>query len=299
MVVWQVDPSGEYTVRSGYRLLQGNRDLNENTVECYNLFYKKLWKLKLPKKTSGGICDLPKSVRGVANLEHGFRDRHFVAVVWDLLNIKWNGEEGRKNFQDWLFGLFYNSSEYTCRQIACTIWILWPERNKWVHDRVFASSLHIVSMISSYVAKLNEIVKKLPVVKVCLERWRPPYETFVKIDFGAAFHVLSSNSCSGIIIREGRSKTIAEKVTVNGNIVSVFAAEALACLQALSLGVDLGFQRVVVEGDSLSVIKKANSSGVDRSAIGAYIQDIRIVRRRFKKCEIVYAPERRIDRLIS
>ncbi|MBA0700851.1 hypothetical protein Goari_020550, partial [Gossypium aridum] len=32
---------------------------------------------------------------------------------------------------------------------------------------------------------------------------------------------------------------------------------------------------------------KANSSGVDRSAIGAYIQDIRIVRRRFKKCEIL------------
>ncbi|MBA0575279.1 hypothetical protein Golob_024933, partial [Gossypium lobatum] len=234
----QVDPSGEYTVRSGYRLLQGNRDLNENTVECYNLFYKKLWKLELPKKVKiivwrifknlipnlhnlynrrlvgSAIC--PKCARGVENLEHGFRDCHFVAVVWDLLNIKWNGEEGRKIFQDWLFGLFYNSSEYTCRQIACTIWILWSERNKWVHDRVFASSLHIVSMISSYVAKLNEIVKKLPVVKVCLERWRPPDN-----------------------IRDGRSKTIAEKVTVNGNIVSVFAAEALACLQALSLGVDL------------------------------------------------------------
>ncbi|KAK5826405.1 hypothetical protein PVK06_021324 [Gossypium arboreum] len=46
----------------------------------------------------------------------------------------------------------------------------------------------------------------------------------------------------------------------------------------------------VVEGDSLSLIKKANSSGDDRSTIGAYIQDIRIVRQGLKKCEIVYAP---------
>ncbi|KAK5839182.1 hypothetical protein PVK06_007952 [Gossypium arboreum] len=146
MVVWQVDPSSEYTVQSGYRLLQGNKDLNENTVECYNLFYKKLWKLEFSEK---------------------------------------------------------------------------------VHDRVFSLSQHIVSMISSYVAELNEIMKKLAIVKGGLERWRPPDEPFVKVNFEAAFHILSSNSCSRIIIRDGRSKTIAEKVTVNGNIVLVFTTKAL------------------------------------------------------------------------
>lgn len=50
MVVWRVEPAGEYTIQSSYRLLQGNKELNENAVDCYNIFYKKLWKLKIPKK---------------------------------------------------------------------------------------------------------------------------------------------------------------------------------------------------------------------------------------------------------
>ncbi|KAB2035645.1 hypothetical protein ES319_D04G167000v1 [Gossypium barbadense] len=103
-------------------------------------------------------------------MEHGFRDCPFVDEVWNLLNIKWDIVMGEKLLQDWLQGLFIMSSKVTCRQIACAIWFIWGERNKWVHDRSFASPKQIVHKISQYLQELNEIEKKLPVAPVGFER---------------------------------------------------------------------------------------------------------------------------------
>ncbi|MBA0668462.1 hypothetical protein Goklo_001370 [Gossypium klotzschianum] len=127
--------------------------------------------------------------------------------------------------------------------------------------------------------------------EVGFERWRPPEEPYIKINVDTAFHVHISKSCSRINVIYDRSRTIAEKVNVNESILSAFTVEALACLQALRLGVDLDFKRVVVEGDYLSVINKANLSCVDRLAIGACIQDIRTEQRRLRECEFVYVSQ--------
>ncbi|MBA0723250.1 hypothetical protein Golax_003846 [Gossypium laxum] len=43
---------------------------------------------------------------------------------------------------------------------------------------------------------------------------------------------------------------------------------------ALRLGLDLGLQLAVVKGDALSVIKKNQSSAVDKLEMRAYIRDI-------------------------
>ncbi|KAH1114397.1 hypothetical protein J1N35_007775 [Gossypium stocksii] len=52
---------------------------------------------------------------------------------------------------------------------------------------------------------------------------------------------------------------------------------------ALKFGVEMGLGEVVVEGDSLTVIKKAKSGSMDRLEIGAYIQDIKYEKRKFSE----------------
>lgn len=50
--VWRAEASGEYTVRSAYKLLQGNED-NPSAYalqEDYKDFYRKLWLLNIPSK---------------------------------------------------------------------------------------------------------------------------------------------------------------------------------------------------------------------------------------------------------
>ncbi|MBA0570766.1 hypothetical protein Golob_004377 [Gossypium lobatum] len=45
---------------------------------------------------------------------------------------------------------------------------------------------------------------------------------------------------------------------VNKRVPTPFAVEVLVCLQAMKAGLDLGFRRVVMEVDTLSIIKKTD-----------------------------------------
>ncbi|MBA0628960.1 hypothetical protein Godav_023588, partial [Gossypium davidsonii] len=63
----------------------------------------------------------------------------------------------------------------------------------------------------------------------------------------------------------------------NENMPSSFAAEALARVQSLQWGFDLGFLDVEVEGGPLIVIIKLRSKDEDKSEIGAYIRDGKIL----------------------
>lgn len=49
--------------------------------------------------------------------------------------------------------------------------------------------------------------------------------------------------------------------------------EAWTCTMALRFAIDLGLRRIVLEGDSLSVIKKLQNHTIDRSLIGPLIEE--------------------------
>ncbi|KAH1092315.1 hypothetical protein J1N35_019572 [Gossypium stocksii] len=54
-------------------------------------------------------------------------------------------------------------------------------------------------------------------------------------------------------------------------MVDASVAEGQACEQAVLLVADLSFRHVVIEGDSLTVIKKLVSVSMDRSTLGQII----------------------------
>lgn len=55
------------------------------------------------------------------------------------------------------------------------------------------------------------------------------------------------------------------------NVASSFAAEALACKEAVKIGLDLGLSKVIVKGDALTIVKKYTNSCPDRSKIGSIL----------------------------
>ncbi|KAG8488156.1 hypothetical protein CXB51_018812 [Gossypium anomalum] len=105
---------------------------------------------------------------------------------------------------------------------------------------------------------------KLPVGRIEYERWRPPDSPFLKINYDVAFNGKGMRSCTGIVVRNGGGQVVGSREIVNCHIPTGFAMEALVCLQALSLGVDLGFREVILEG--------------------AYIYDAKIKVEMFSRC---------------
>ncbi|MBA0563233.1 hypothetical protein Golob_008225, partial [Gossypium lobatum] len=83
-----------------------------------------------------------------------------------------------------------------------------------------------------------------------------PEAPFLKINFDATFKAHFTKSYSGLVIKDDRSGIIGKRVILNEYASFVFAAKALSYLQALKLGVEMGLRDVVIEGDSLIVIKK-------------------------------------------
>ncbi|KAK5787072.1 hypothetical protein PVK06_041723 [Gossypium arboreum] len=57
------------------------------------------------------------------------------------------------------------------------------------------------------------------------------------------------------------------------------------------MGLHVGFSRVEIEGDSLSVIRKLQTKGVERSVIGAYISNIRTICEGYQICFFKHVPK--------
>ncbi|KAK8614318.1 hypothetical protein V6N13_122679 [Hibiscus sabdariffa] len=93
-----------------------------------------------------------------------------------------------------------------------------------------------------------------------------------------------------IIFRDSAGDVLAAGCFSHHNVLDPFAAEALACYQALVLAHDLSYMRIVLEGDSLSVIKKVRHFFEDRSVIGMLIKDIKRKMGSFDSTTVLFCP---------
>ncbi|KAK8618446.1 hypothetical protein V6N13_132438 [Hibiscus sabdariffa] len=81
-------------------------------------------------------------------------------------------------------------------------------------------------------------------------KWRVPRENEVKVNFDSTFIQQSMRSVSGVICRDDEGFILAACSLTHLSVRDAFMAEALSCLQAVTFAWELGFTRVVVEGDS-------------------------------------------------
>ncbi|KAK8711779.1 hypothetical protein V6N13_147044 [Hibiscus sabdariffa] len=67
-------------------------------------------------------------------------------------------------------------------------------------------------------------------------------------------------------------------------VASAFMAEAYAVLHAIDLLADLGFDSAVIEGDSLTIIKKLQASSSDLSEWSAIIFEVQAKAKTLRNC---------------
>ncbi|KAK8557234.1 hypothetical protein V6N13_013509 [Hibiscus sabdariffa] len=104
----------------------------------------------------------------------------------------------------------------------------------------------------------------------------------VKVNFDASFNQSLLQSVSGIVIRNSDGLLMAADSFPNSHVVSPEMAEALACEQALTLSKDLGFRKIEVEGDALTIISKLRHPTVDQSMFRAIYHNIYVKKYDFK-----------------
>ncbi|MBA0819014.1 hypothetical protein Gohar_000120 [Gossypium harknessii] len=155
--------------------------------------------------------------------------------------------------------------------------------NKLIHEGTKFSMPHLLGFIRGYEQDLWLVRENLCVSTTLMrnEVWRPPDYGFIKINFDASF-IPGNNFAIIVILARNHKGEVIEAVTyLVEDVDDTFVAEARACERALILVKLKGFRRLIVEGDSLAVIKKLTKNEEDRSIIRPIVHNIHRLRQGF------------------
>ncbi|XP_016683863.1 uncharacterized protein [Gossypium hirsutum] len=213
VLVWKHEGSGEFTVRSGYRVLFTERLQNvlSNSNEDYKCFYTNLWALNIPSKIKihvwrvfnnlvphyGNLnrrtlcvetaCPLCKEV--LEDTEHLLWSCGVLRSVWTSLQIKLPHFDASLDYKNCFVSTFLAEDGRQRRLISISLWCLWYHRNKLVHEGVKFSMSKVLGFIRGYDHD-TWLVNKNPLLSSgCRGKdiWRPPESDIIKLNFDASY----------------------------------------------------------------------------------------------------------------
>ncbi|KAK8517445.1 hypothetical protein V6N12_016296 [Hibiscus sabdariffa] len=290
MYIWRADKSGQYSVRSGYRLLCGEELYptgEPNLLQSVSAnIYNTLWSLKLPAKvkiTGWRFFNnfLPTAVNlhnrrlnvqlncclcdsASESVSHLLLECPFSAQVLSAFHIALPVVLDEQQWLQWLSHLFVNLSKEKIKYLIVSLWAIWTPAD-------------LVFFIQNYILEYDAITtshapEQSQVTRAC---WIPPPVDFVKVNFDVGYNNFNKTSVAGIIIRNSDGLILAASTCPSSHVPSPEVAEAHACDQAVSLTRDLGFQKAIFEGDALNIIKKVLDPSIDMSETFGLIHNIK------------------------
>ncbi|KAA3468559.1 reverse transcriptase [Gossypium australe] len=311
-LAWSGEPSGVFSVRSSYKLLQSGDPTAYALHNNYRDFYKKIWQVDVPTKVKIFIWKLswnyiaskvnlhtrrlgnsrlcPRCSGGEESLNHLFRECPVSAEIWRLLSAVDLLGNTNVEFREWLTTVLVSCSLERCRLICIALWSIWGDRNSRIHDKSSRSSQEIVRFIIGYLHELDGIRTNNSKNSNEIKKWKCPPENRLKINFDRAFDGKNKASASGVVVRDSRGNVIISCAIIHRGVQTAFEAEALACRRATQIALDMDRKDSIIEGDSLTVIKKCQSSDQDKSQISPYIFDVHSMKSRDKSLKYEYIP---------
>ncbi|KAL4279185.1 hypothetical protein GQ457_03G016400 [Hibiscus cannabinus] len=309
IMVWGGEPKGEYSVRSGYRQLIRPMVISSH----FTPIFKQLWSVNCPAKIKilawrflknfiptnqnlynrrvahSPIC--PRCHSYTETIEHTVRDCSFVRAIWNLAGFAWPTDLINECFFDWFCWIFAHSSTTKRLEFLILLWAIWTSRNKLVRNNVKQDESTVVNFSLNYSREITSVSSSLLVPQnPMLANWTRPTEPFVKINVDAAFNASLGRASSGVVVRDSNGLVLGSCFIPTLNVLSPFAAEALAALHGLRFPLDLGCMHVVLESDSLTIISKLRSVVDDLSILRSYIVDARLVSQAFASCQFAFTP---------
>ncbi|KAK8507490.1 hypothetical protein V6N13_141512 [Hibiscus sabdariffa] len=275
-LVWRCEGSGQYSPKSGYRLLiteeiRSHGDDTNYQNRLYSDFFMNLWKTHVPTKCKIFFWRLfhnylplfdtlqqrrfnvrnacPLCATASESCVHFFWECSFTRTLFNLLHIHISDGSQHQDYKEW---------------------------NQLVHEGVSPSLHKLQSSIAAHIAELDSITAlHSPFISTIHAAWSPPEMGIIKLNFDASLNLSDKSSVSGIIARNSLGHIKAACAFAHTPIDNVFVAEAMACADAINFAIDLGFRSIQMEGNSLTVIKKLVSPSIDRSIISPIILDIK------------------------
>ncbi|GMJ12059.1 hypothetical protein like AT3G09510 [Hibiscus trionum] len=209
-------------------------------------------------------------------IDHLLRDCMFSTQLFAAFSINLQNYPVDGRWLEWLASWFTTLNVKQKVLSMISYWAIWYMRNRIVHENATASIPEACAFVAAKLREFeeNEPDQTLPSVTSKV-KWEAPTEGVVKVNFDAAYDQASKVSFSAVVCRDNEGFILAAGIVQHQNVADAFTAEAWACLQAVRMASEVGFINIIVEGDSLTVLKKVRSHFLDNSIISPIIHDIK------------------------
>ncbi|EPS73861.1 hypothetical protein M569_00896, partial [Genlisea aurea] len=316
-LIWHYTRHGEYSVKTGYQLLKGREDMLRPSSSQVNhdciLMWRALWKLQLPTRilTFGWrfaknilplkenlvrrrvgtdptcpVCEMDRE-----SWYHAFLTCPFSQAVWRLGGIPMDSVGREPLFPvDWLIARFQQLRAEQFSGLLVTLWCIWRHRMDHRHNQVTLDPLRTHHLIRYYVdssgSAFSEQLDPPLLPPLLQQRWECPPVGFVKLNFDSGRCTPSSTGLGGLI-RDDQGRCQAWFSYQLDTELDPEAGEALAARKILELALAMGFTRVIVEGDCLTVLQALADQAVTLFAsLGNVLQDSLRLMEQFEACRL-------------
>ncbi|KAL8119408.1 hypothetical protein AgCh_016796 [Apium graveolens] len=301
ILVWNMEHTGQYTVKSAYRILQNQREVwNEgNHME----FWKTVWSIKAPPQVMNLIwrasmyC-LPTLVQlqtkhvqvnnvypvckeEAETIIHALAQCKSASACWKIFKQDIS-TEGDWDFMDWLNHVLAGQSSDSKAKILTLCWLIWRSRNDLIWNGKRWPILRIVAKAWEYLSQWRAAQNRgfsVPINPTVegdgATIWVKPQHNEVKITVDAAIFQDKGSSGFGIIARDHDGWLILARSLTTPEVLNPTLAEAIAIKEALSWTMERGWSSVTIESDCLAAIQLIRSTTPMRSRLGKVIEDCR------------------------
>ncbi|XVF29969.1 hypothetical protein REPUB_Repub16aG0017000 [Reevesia pubescens] len=314
ILVWHFDNKGVYTVKSGYKLLCLSQHQEQNASLTLNIRGDKemwdrvwysdvptklrvfMWKVQhdilpvltnLAKKRVPVDVFCPRCKQAEETVAHALRDCLLAQEVWSKVEINWGSNcDFLQLFNEWFVKAVTHLERKELQLFIMTLWTIWNDRNNELYEDRKRDANISAQSVKNYQIEFNQANFRIPdVPDEQQDKWKPPDAGLFKVNFDGAMTKNDSTGGIGVIVRDHTGQCMGALSVKVQLIASPFQVEAMAAIKALNFAHELGMTKIVLEGDSLTIIKKLQQSlEQDLSPVGNLIDEARQKMHAFRYC---------------
>jgi len=136
--------------------------------------------------------------------------------------------------------------------------LIWLRRNSFVFQREFTPPSQLATSANELFSQFRQAtaVDEAPGVNPKYSRWTKPPIGWLKTNWDAAIDVERKKMGLGVVVRDARGEVQVAMAQVIPYLIDSIVAESMATWRPVSFYLECGFSKLLLEGDSLTVVSE-------------------------------------------
>ncbi|OMO54692.1 reverse transcriptase [Corchorus capsularis] len=242
-LVWNLDPMGQYTVKSGYFVARKLLGREEFPIHSRSIIWKSIWDARIYPKVRYFAWRLEVWNTSCPRMANFLEDEIEEMEFWSRL--------------------FSRAAQLgSIERVLFTLWAIWTNRNRCYHEVVCGSAIALTLAVAHHLQQMIQVFpgERRGGISTQLVRWMPPTVGSFKLNVDAAFDKNRGVAGLGAVIRDHNGDVRSYATKQLSFVSDLFYAEIYAIKMGLQLAKEEGLQRYLVESDCLVGISAINSS---------------------------------------